>query len=107
MLYEVITGTAGSGKTGTLGEAAELYGHLFGAFDLVDGFRQGFVADECLVGCIEHRITSYNVCYTKLLRGLEKRALTLENRNLRRELELHSAPGPRIIGRTPASYNFV
>lgn len=37
-----------------------------------------------------------------VLRGLEKRALTLENRNLRRELELHSAPGPRIIGRTPA-----
>jgi len=34
-------------------------------------------------------------------RGLEKRALTLENRTLRRELELHSAPGPRIIGRTP------
>jgi two-component system C4-dicarboxylate transport response regulator DctD len=37
-----------------------------------------------------------------VLRGLEKRALTLENRNLRRELELHSVPGPRIIGRTPA-----
>ena len=37
-----------------------------------------------------------------VLRGLEKRGLTLENRNLRRELELHSAPGPRIIGRTPA-----
>jgi len=37
-----------------------------------------------------------------VLRGLEKRALTLENRNLRRELELHSALGPRIIGRTPA-----
>lgn len=37
-----------------------------------------------------------------VLRGLEKRALTLENKNLRRELELHSAPGPRIIGRTPA-----
>ncbi len=36
-----------------------------------------------------------------VLRGLEKRTLTLENRNLRRELELHSAPGPRIIGRTP------
>lgn len=36
-----------------------------------------------------------------VLRGLEKRALTIENRNLRRELELHSAPGPRIIGRTP------
>lgn len=36
-----------------------------------------------------------------VLRGLEKRALTLENRNLRRELELQSAPGPRIIGRTP------
>lgn len=36
-----------------------------------------------------------------VFRGLEKRALTLENRNLRRELELHSAPGPRIIGRTP------
>lgn len=37
-----------------------------------------------------------------VMRGLEKRALTLENRNLKRELELHSAPGPRIIGRTPA-----
>lgn len=36
-----------------------------------------------------------------VFRGLEKRALTIENRNLRRELELHSAPGPRIIGRTP------
>lgn len=35
-----------------------------------------------------------------VLRGLEKRSLTLENRNLRRELELHSAPGPRLIGRT-------
>jgi len=35
-----------------------------------------------------------------VLRGLEKRSLTLENRILRRELELHSAPGPRIIGRT-------
>ncbi len=37
-----------------------------------------------------------------VLRGLEKRSLTLENRDLRRELSLHSAPGPRIIGRTPA-----
>jgi two-component system C4-dicarboxylate transport response regulator DctD len=37
-----------------------------------------------------------------VLRGLEKRTLTLENRNLRRELELHSAPGPRLIGRTPS-----
>ncbi len=35
-------------------------------------------------------------------RALEKRALTLENRSLRTELEAHSAPGPRIIGRTPA-----
>jgi two-component system, NtrC family, C4-dicarboxylate transport response regulator DctD len=34
-------------------------------------------------------------------RALEKRALTLENRSLRRELEAHSAPGPRIIGKTP------
>ncbi len=40
-----------------------------------------------------------------VLRGLEKRTLTLENRNLRRELELHSAPGPRIIGRTPSMEN--
>ena len=36
-----------------------------------------------------------------VLRGLEKRSLTIENRNLRRKLELQSAPGPRIIGRTP------
>ena len=33
-------------------------------------------------------------------RALEKRGLTLENRNLRRELEAHKAPGPRIIGKT-------
>ena len=33
-------------------------------------------------------------------RALEKRALTLENRHLRTELEAHSAPGPRIIGKT-------
>ena len=35
-------------------------------------------------------------------RALEKRALTLENRALRVQLEAHSAPGPRIIGRTAA-----
>lgn len=38
-------------------------------------------------------------------RALEKRALTLENRSLRRELEAHSAPGPRIIGKTVAMEN--
>lgn len=37
-----------------------------------------------------------------VLRALEKRALTLENRLLRQELDAHSTPGPRIIGRTPA-----
>lgn len=37
-----------------------------------------------------------------VFRALEKRYLTLENRSLRQELEAHSAPGPRIIGRTPA-----
>lgn len=36
-------------------------------------------------------------------RALEKRMLTLENRLLRSELEVHSAPGPRIIGVTPAT----
>jgi two-component system C4-dicarboxylate transport response regulator DctD len=35
-------------------------------------------------------------------RALEKRALTLENRSLRTELEAHSTPGPRIIGKTEA-----
>ncbi|HFD87112.1 MAG TPA: sigma-54-dependent Fis family transcriptional regulator [Gammaproteobacteria bacterium] len=34
-------------------------------------------------------------------RAQDKRALTLENRVLRRELEAQNAPGPRIIGRTP------
>lgn len=33
-------------------------------------------------------------------RALEKRTLTLENRNLRRELEAQKTPGPRIIGKT-------
>lgn len=36
------------------------------------------------------------------LRALEKRALTLENRSLRTELEAQSVPGPRIIGKTQA-----
>jgi two-component system, NtrC family, C4-dicarboxylate transport response regulator DctD len=35
-------------------------------------------------------------------RAMDKRNLTVENRNLRTELEAQSAPGPRIIGRTPA-----
>jgi two-component system C4-dicarboxylate transport response regulator DctD len=35
-------------------------------------------------------------------RALEKRALTLENRNLRRELETHNGPGPWLIGKSPA-----
>ncbi|MDP5293615.1 sigma-54 dependent transcriptional regulator [Oceanimonas sp. CHS3-5] len=35
-------------------------------------------------------------------RALEKRALTLDNRRLRRELQAQSAPGPRIIGSSPA-----
>jgi len=33
-------------------------------------------------------------------RALDKRRLTLENRNLREELARHSAPGPRLLGRT-------
>ncbi|MEJ1297897.1 MAG: sigma-54 dependent transcriptional regulator [Candidatus Sedimenticola sp. (ex Thyasira tokunagai)] len=35
-------------------------------------------------------------------RALDKRLLTLENRQLRQELEVQSTPGPRIIGNTPA-----
>lgn len=35
-------------------------------------------------------------------RAMEKRALTIENRRLRQELEAQSAPGPRIIGNTPS-----
>ncbi|MGF1866749.1 sigma-54 dependent transcriptional regulator [Enterovibrio norvegicus] len=31
-------------------------------------------------------------------RGIDKRQLVLENRELKRELETHSAPGPRILG---------
>lgn len=38
-------------------------------------------------------------------RALEKRTLTLENRSLRRELEVQSIPGPRIIGVTPEMEN--
>ncbi|KFZ37063.1 C4-dicarboxylate ABC transporter [Shewanella mangrovi] len=34
-------------------------------------------------------------------RALEKRALTLENRSLKRELESQSSPGPRILGNSP------
>jgi two-component system C4-dicarboxylate transport response regulator DctD len=35
-------------------------------------------------------------------RALGRRCLTLENRSLRLELEIQSAPGPRIVGNTPA-----
>ncbi|SFG86949.1 sigma-54-dependent transcriptional regulator [Neptunomonas qingdaonensis] len=35
-------------------------------------------------------------------RAMEKRALTIENRRLRLELEAQSAPGPRIIGNSPS-----
>lgn len=35
-------------------------------------------------------------------RAMEKRALTIENRHLRQELEAQSAPGPRIIGNSPS-----
>ena len=35
-------------------------------------------------------------------RAVDKRRLTLENRRLRQELETQNAPGPRIIGNTPA-----
>lgn len=38
-------------------------------------------------------------------RAMEKRRLTLENRNLRVELEAQSAPGPRIIGNTSAIHH--
>jgi two-component system C4-dicarboxylate transport response regulator DctD len=34
-------------------------------------------------------------------RAAGRRALSLENRRLKYELEMHSAPGPRIIGNTP------
>lgn len=40
---------------------------------------------------------------TKTVRkAFEKRTLSLENRTLRQELEAQSAPGPRLIGNTPA-----
>jgi len=35
-------------------------------------------------------------------RALDKRALILENRHLKKELENHGSPGPRIIGHAPA-----
>lgn len=35
-------------------------------------------------------------------RASEKRALTLENRQLKNQLKMNSAPGPRILGKTPS-----
>lgn len=37
-----------------------------------------------------------------LRRGIEKRRLVLENRELKRELETQSAPGPRLLGNSEA-----
>ena len=45
---------------------------------------------------------SVDVLIETVHRSLEKRTLTLENRNLRRELEVSELPGPRIIGRHPS-----
>ncbi|MGL1933267.1 MAG: sigma-54 dependent transcriptional regulator [Desulfotalea sp.] len=42
---------------------------------------------------------------TTVKRALEKRALTVENRTLRRELDTKNIPGPRIIGNTSAMDN--
>ena len=39
-----------------------------------------------------------------VMRALDKRALTIENRRLREELAVQSKPGPRIIGNTPAMH---
>ncbi|MCW8863278.1 MAG: sigma-54 dependent transcriptional regulator [Colwellia sp.] len=35
-------------------------------------------------------------------RALDKRALVLENRHLKKELENHASPGPRILGNSPS-----
>ncbi len=35
-------------------------------------------------------------------RALDKRALVLENRHLKKELENHASPGPRILGHSPS-----
>jgi two-component system C4-dicarboxylate transport response regulator DctD len=35
-------------------------------------------------------------------RALDKRVLVLENRHLKKELEAHSSPGPRILGNAPS-----
>ncbi|GGO87864.1 sigma-54-dependent Fis family transcriptional regulator [Marinobacterium nitratireducens] len=35
-------------------------------------------------------------------RAMDKRALTIENRRLKAELEAQSAPGPRLLGNTPS-----
>ena len=43
----------------------------------------------------EHLIETVN-------RARDKRQLTLENRQLKQEIEVQSAPGPRIVGKTPA-----
>ena len=46
-------GATCSGKTGTFRKAAELNGHLFGAFDLVNRFRQRCIIYKCLIGCVK------------------------------------------------------
>lgn len=45
---------------------------------------------------------SVDVLIETVSRAMEKRRLTLENRNLRRELAASEQPGPRIIGRHPS-----
>jgi two-component system C4-dicarboxylate transport response regulator DctD len=49
---------------------------------------------------IEKPFNSENLVDT-VKRALDKRALVLENRQLKKEIETHCSPGPRILGNSP------
>lgn len=38
----------------------------------------------------------------RVKRAIDKRTLTLENRSLKKQLEAHASPGPRILGNSPS-----
>ena len=75
MLYEVITGRAQRGQdlAHLFGQEAEQVYHLLRRAGKARAqFRLlGADADRAFVGmALAYRITSYNVCYTKLLRSV-------------------------------------
>ena len=53
-----------------LGQFLRRYGPILGGFGFLNGVERNYIFDVAVARTGQLRITSYNVCYTKLLRVL-------------------------------------